>query len=59
VCVCVSVASVISNSKRMSHIVTCGLFGSTIFFSHYLTKSEIFGKRLQKVNVVFFLNNIV
>jgi hypothetical protein len=28
-------------AMRMHHIVNCGLLGSAIFFSHYVTKATI------------------
>jgi hypothetical protein len=44
----VSAALVIQQAKRMRRIiVTCGLFGSAIFFSHYLINRPIFGKVIE------------
>ena len=51
---CVSVALVSRLAKRMSPCcVVCGLFGSTIFFPHYLINGAIFGKTLLNIKCVF------
>jgi len=43
----VSVALGIQHAMRMSHIVICGLSGSTIIFPHYLINGTIFGDTKQ------------
>jgi hypothetical protein len=35
----------------MRQIVVCGLPGSTVFFSHYLTNGKIFEKRFIEPNI--------
>jgi len=42
----VFLALVIQHAKLMRHIVICGLFGSTLFFTHYVTNDTIFEKKI-------------
>jgi hypothetical protein len=51
--VCEFVALRIQHTMGKRHIVICGMPGSTMFFSHYLINSTIFGKKLVNPNCVF------
>ena len=39
---------------RMCHIVICGLFRSTLFFSHYLKNGQVFQKKIVIKNKMCF-----
>jgi len=41
----VSVALCTQHTVLLRHFVICGLFGCTIFFSHYYMNDTIFGKK--------------
>jgi hypothetical protein len=58
---CASVALAIQHSMRMRLIVICDLSGSTIFFSHYLIKNKLFGKKVteDKMCVLIFSTIVV
>jgi hypothetical protein len=43
----------IHHATRVRHIVICGLAGSTIFFSHYLTNGTIFEKKILNLKMCF------
>ena len=47
---CVFVALGFHHDMGMRHITTCGLSGSTIFFSHYLIKGTILETKLWNIN---------
>jgi len=52
---------VIQHAIRMRHIVICGLSASTIFFSHHVTNSIIFVKKIieHKICLLIFSTNFV
>jgi len=48
----VSVAIVIQHALRMRHVVTCGLFGSTMF-PHYCINRTIFENKVIEFHLLY------